>query len=446
MGHSEVELNERQRALHTYVVGQSGMGKSKAIETWVVQDILAGRGVGVIDPHGELYTNLLSWLSQRPELWRKIVLVDPTDPIWTIGFNPLQAGDKASSERLALFLTDVCINLWGLDTGNTPRLVWLLSNTFLALSNLGLNLLALPRFLSDKEFRTEHLARVSLPAVRQFFEYEFPQSESATRQWITPVLNKLGNLLFDPDVRLLFEGKSTLDFRNILDKQMVLLINLPKGIMSEGLSSLLAAFFVAHIQKAALSRTTPNPSFHLYLDEFQNYTTSNISDILAESRKYGLSLTLAHQYLAQLPNEIRHAVLNTAGNLVCFRVGFEDARVLAKEVFISTNHLQQIEPHLYHRQRGLLALPNLKTMSWEDLARQLATLRSRQFWFRRRGGHQPVKETTFWFPTPHSPTLHQDIQELKNFSGNRFGRRKTDLQGSVASNPTFEPDLPLWTG
>ncbi|MEX1248671.1 MAG: hypothetical protein WEA61_09325 [Anaerolineales bacterium] len=447
MGHSEVALSERQRSMHTYVIGQSGMGKSKALETWVIQDVLAGRGVGVIDPHGDLFNHLIAWLAKHPEFWRKVILIDPTDPTWSIGFNPLEATDHTSSQRLALFMTDVCIKLWKLEVSSAPRLVWLLTNTLLALSNLGLTLSDLPRFLADRDFRSEQLSHITLPNVRGYFEHEFPRSENGAQQWIAPVLNKLGALLFDPDVSLMFSGKSTVDFRHVIDNQMIMLVNLPKGILSEGLSSLIAALLVALIQKAALSRAdTPYRSpFYLYLDEFQHYTTDNITDILSESRKYRLSLTLAHQYLEQLPTEIRHAVLNTAGSLVSFRVGYDDARVLAKEIFLSSHEIRHIEPRFYMRQRGVQALPHLEKTTIDELARELAILPARQFWYRRRGLYQPVKEVSLWLSDPHMTTeLRKQMQELRDFSGNRFAHRKADFKQQPRPYQD-QPDLPLWT-
>src|SRR3989304_2042802 len=221
MGHDQITLSERQRSMHTYV----------------------------IDPHGDLFNHLTTFLARHPELWAKVILIDPTDPIWSVGFNPLEAVDRGFSERIALFMTDVCIKMWKLDVTNAPRLVWLLTNTFLALSSLGLTLLDLPRFLSDRQFREGQLSRTSIQAVRTSFEQEFPVTEKGAQQWIAPVLNKLGSFLFDPDVSVMFSGKSTIDFRGIMDNRLILLVNLPKGILSEGLSSLLAAFLVSHIQK-----------------------------------------------------------------------------------------------------------------------------------------------------------------------------------------------------
>lgn len=271
MGNSESGFSSTERATHTYVVGQSGTGKSRALEAWVMQDVLAGRGVGVIDPHGDLFANLLARIATRKQLHSRVVIFDPLDQHWVVGLNPLEAIQGFSQERIALYLTDVVIKVWKLSPEETPRMVWLLMNSFLALANLRLTLLDLPRFLVDTDFRMEFLPGLTNEAVRHYFEHEYPRTTKAAHQWATPVLNKLGNLLFDPDVRGLFQKQNTINFRQVMDERKIFLVNLPKGILGEGLSSLLAAFVVAHIQKAALPRAD-SPSrlpFYLYLDEFQ---------------------------------------------------------------------------------------------------------------------------------------------------------------------------------
>ena len=241
-----------------------------------------------------------------------------------MGFNPLDVVADLPKERLAIYMTDIVIKVWKIQPEQAPRMVWLLTNTFLALASSGLSILELPRFLTDPDFRTALLPKVSSEFVRSYFLNEYPQKQSTAMQWAAPILNKLGNLIFDPQIRTIFTGKSTINFRHIMDSGKILLVNLPKGIIGEELSSLLAAFIVAMIQKAALSRASTHhrQPFYLYLDEFQNYTTNNIKDILSESRKYSLSMTMAHQYLDQLSSDLRSAVLNTIGTVVCFRVGY----------------------------------------------------------------------------------------------------------------------------
>jgi hypothetical protein len=443
MGHHEVALSEKQRATHTYVIGQSGTGKSRAMESWILQDIRAGHGVGVIDPHGELFNHLIARLADFPDVWQRVILFDPLDPEWVVGFNPLEKIERAESERLAMYMTDVALRVWKINIASAPRMVWLLTNTFLALVELNLSLLDLPQFLMDQDFRSELVSQISLPAVRSYFEDEFPRSEQGTLQWITPVLNKIGNLLFDPDIRLIFSGKSTFDFRRVMDEKMIFLANLPKGILGEGTSSLLAAFLVGHMQRSALSRASTNtrPPFYLYLDEFQNYTTHNIIDILSESRKYALSLTLAHQFLDQLPNELKQAVLNTSGTIACFRVGYHDATVLAKEIFPSPDFEYRIN------MRPLSGIPVLQKLGWEGLALKLANLQPREFWYRRRGAYNPLKQHSYSMPDPiYTRDLKDRIKALRDTSGNRFARRKeTVLQNRKNKSSNYKEDIPLWS-
>lgn len=448
MGNGENGFVASERATHAYVVGQSGTGKSRALESWIMQDVLAGRGVGVIDPHGDLFSNLLARIAPRKQLHERVVILDPLDPDWIVGLNPLEAIEGFSQERIALYLTDVVIKVWKLKPESAPRMIWLLTNCFLALANLGLTLLDLQRFLVDSDYRDEMTSTLTNSAVRHYFELEYPNTSKSAQQWATPILNKLGNLLFDPDVRAIFQKRSTINFRQVLDEQKILLVNVPKGILGEGLSSLLAAFIVAQIQKAALSRANSpsRPPFYLYLDEFQNYTTDNIADILSESRKYALSLILAHQYLQQLPDELRSAVLNTAGTMVSFRVGYKDAIDLAKEIFPRPDFLEEtgIRPQI----RAPWFVPINFTggnwpKGWEAPIRELANLENRQFWSRKRGNHQPVKQQSYWVPNPKiTSDLQRQIQALRDSSGQRYAIAKSHLYQQQSS---IEPDPPLWT-
>ena len=451
MGRDEIQLSSNERSTHTYVIGQPGSGKSRAIESWVMQDIKAGKAVGVIDPHGDLYNNLLTRLSDYPLLWKKIVLFDPLDEKWVVGFNPLDAVSNLPIERLAIYMTDIVIKVWKIQPEQAPRMVWLLTNTFLALSSSGLSILELPRFLSDPEFRIAMMPKVGSEVVRNYFLNEYPQKHSNAMQWSAPILNKLGNLIFDPQIRTIFTGKSTINFRQIMDSGKILLVNLPKGIIGEELSSLLAAFIVAMIQKAALSRASTHnrQSFYLYLDEFQNYTTDNIKDILSESRKYGLSLTLAHQYLDQLSSDLRSAVFNTIGTIVCFRVGYKDASVLVKEIFPSPDYSQSNGQELRLRSMNSIlipmVIPKFQASNWDMLTRELSNLEMREFWFKKRGLNRPVKQYTFDMPDPILTTdTSRKIQMLKDCSGEKYARLRSGLNPKdtcVDENPS----IPKWS-
>jgi hypothetical protein len=397
-----------------------------------LQDILAGRGVGVIDVHGDLYREL-TWhlaalLPHRPELARRVVLIDPCQPDWTVSFNPLEPMPGLPQERVALFLTDIIVKMWKVDVTQSPRMVRLLTHSFLALSDLRLTLLELPRWLQDAKWRNGLLDQLSLEEVRHYFQREFPRSDKEARVWNAPVLNKAGGLVFDPDIKLMLSGKSKFDFRQALDRRLVVLAHLPKGTIGEGNSSLLGAFIVAQLQRAALARADSayRPPFHLYLDEFQNYTTSHIQDVLAESRKYALALVCANQYLEQLGRELRSALINTTGTIICFRVGYHDARTLAPEIFPTPDFL--VDP------------TNPSSSGWERLALELANLPPRHFWFRRRGPYLPVQQRTLTMPDlVLTPQLEASLSRLIELSGRRFGRRKSERSGRLAGIEVRQP-------
>jgi hypothetical protein len=402
--------------------------------------------VGVIDPHGDLFQNLKARIAQYPQLWERVILLDPCDRKWVVSFNPLEAVRGLSHERVSLFLTDVMMKIWGLDVTSTPRLVWLLTNTCLALSSLGLTLLEMPRWLLDAEFRERLLPKVTHEQARAYFAFEYPKNSGAAHQWATPLLNKVGGLIFDSDVRLMVAGRSTFNFRDELDGRKILLAHLPKGVIGEGSSALLGAFIVAHLQKAALSRAdTPNRQpYFLYLDEFQNYTTDNIQDILSESRKYALSLTLAHQYLDQLSPELRSGVLNTTGTVCAFRVGHGDAVQLAREIFPSPEFMAEREHSVQLRHFWRLPLVTVRERvenpGWEGLTHQLTSLAFRQFWARRRGVGEPVKLKTLDVPDiAYTPQLKATLLELREQSGLRYGRLKSEVRKELEAETRATP-------
>ena len=456
-------LSPTHRATHTYVIGQSGTGKSRAMESWIMQDILAGHGVGVIDPHGDLFHNLLNRLASYPDTWKRLVLIDPTNKKWTIGINPLEPINGLPLERTALFMTDVMMKIWKFDQTSAPRMLWIVSNTFLALADLGLSLNELPVFLTDVYYRENRLEALSQQRVRDYFTKEFPKQPNTAQQWVSPVLNKIGALLFDPDIRPMLSSKKTINLRKVLDEELILLVNLSKGLLGEGASSMLGAFIVARLQSVALSRADTNkrPPFYLYMDEFQNYTTDNIKDILSESRKYGLSITFAHQYLNQLPKDILAAVLNTSGTIVSFRIGYHDSQQLVKDIFPSSNFGERKNQRLKISQQGLWPKLDIEKQvnkrNWEHLTQDLASLKNREFWVKLRGISNPTKHRSFDMPDVKiTPIIQENRERMIDQSGVRFGYPKKRLynrqdsnhnqnkRNANTSNPLPPSSVPLW--
>lgn len=422
---------DQARNTSTWVIGQPGMGKSKFIESQILQDIGQGRAVGLIDIHGDLFQNVCRHVAaltlKQPELAKRIVIIDPTKPQWTASINPLEEIAGQTQERTALFLTDIVIKIWQISPNESPRLVWLLTNTFLALANRKLSLADFPRWLQDKEWRNQQVPLINHEAVRRYWAHEFPQSDKEIQQWIAPATNKLGGVLFDAEVRRVLTGYSAVTMRQIMDQGLILLVHIPKGLLGEKSAHLIAAFIVAQIQKAALSRAaiSDRRMFYLYLDEFQNYTTDYIQDVLAESRKYKLSLILAHQFLDQLSTEMRSAVLNTAGTIISFRIGYKDARTIVPEVFPTPDFLVSNSSH----EKG----------SWEKLALELANLRPREFWVRRRGPFAPVKQRTLDITDPHpTPEMEVAVQRLMEISGQLYGSATSSERPSLPGAPVLQ--------
>jgi hypothetical protein len=429
------------RQLHTYIIGQPGTGKSRLLESWIIQDILSGNGACVIDPHGDLYHNLLRRIACIPEVWWKVILIDPTSDKYSVNINPLRNSYGTTPERMAWFLSDIILKIWKLSPTNAPRMSWLMTNTFCAIADLGLTLLDIPRFLCNPAFRNDLLPALSNEATRNYFEFEFPKGQSAVYQWVTPLLNKLGELISDSAIRPMLANREGLDFGNLMDIGSILLVNLPKGTIGEGPSSLLGAFIVGQIQKAALARTNQvnRKSFYLYLDEFQNYTTDNIKDILSESRKYGLSLILAHQYLDQLTPDIRSAVLNTSGTLVSFRIGYNDGRTLSKYIFPNPGYLTKSKVDL--EMKKIMSMPYVgmrdrdTKLGWEGLAQVLSGLPARQFWVRRRGSNQPIQcRSLDMHDIVQDRELDYRVRALIETSGQRYAARRCDPRDTPLPN------------
>jgi len=455
-------MRTAQRHTHVYIIGQPGVGKSRMIESWFMQDILNGNGAGIIDPHGDLFNHLVARIAMHPEIWERIIVLDPCNPKWAVPINPLSAFNGESATRNAWFLSDVILKIWSLKMTDAPRMSWLMGNSFAALAELKLPLTHLPRFLLDVDFRDRQIGRLENYETRSYFEHEFPKTASGVRQWAAPLLNKMGELLYDSDIRCLLNNQYGLDFRKVMDGNQILLVNIPKGILGENTSALLGAFLVAQMQKAALARANSSKRypFYLYLDEFQNYTTDNIKDILSESRKYALALIIANQYLSQLNPDIREAVLNTAGSLVSFRIGYNDATKLSRHIFPSADYLGRKRMALHLTGSGMIPGIRFKQESmdesWEVCTQALSGLPMRNFWMRSRSNQKPARYRSLDMPDPKlTSEVRSRISDLVEMSGSRYARLKSEIReredrsgfsrGEYRSNQNSDSDHPpLW--
>ncbi|MHB8793176.1 MAG: type IV secretory system conjugative DNA transfer family protein [Thermoleophilia bacterium] len=326
-------LPEEDRTTHVYVLGSSGVGKSKGLANWILEDIKAGNGCGVIDPHGDLVNEIVGNLAD----FHRVVLVEMTDPENIIGFNPLEQQEGIDPYTQTLELVEVFRKIWNLSDDTTPRLIEILRNSVLTLIEAGGTMLDIEPLLTNEQFRKEKLKFVTYEAVASFWENRFNKwSENDKISNIESTLNKVSSFTSDPRIRLMLSAKkTTIDFRKIMDDEKTILINLAKGVLRTN-SFLLGALFVAKIQMAAMSRVDLRPSerkpFYFYVDEFQNYATLSFAEIMSEARKYGLSLILAHQSLVQLDQQLRDIILGNAKNFVIYRCDRQDAELIIKYI------------------------------------------------------------------------------------------------------------------
>ena len=332
-----LSLSQVDRRRHMYVIGQTGSGKSTLLNNCILQDIVSGRGFAFIDPHGDSAERIIDSIPKSRV--RDVVYLNPSDFDFPIGFNPLRGIPKdlqptATANLIAAFRS-IWRDFWG------PRMEHILSNTLAALmaypDHLGTSLLAIPKMLTDRSFRKQVLKYVDDPVVLSFWQDEFERyNERYRAEIISPILNKMGAFARSPVMRnILGQSRSTFDLSYIMDNRKILVVNLSKGVLGEDMTNLLGSLLVCAIQQEAMKRSAipenQRVDFSLYIDEFQNFTTDAFDSIVSEARKYRLSLCIAHQYLDQLSDKVRRAILGNVGNLVLFTLGGSDAEALAIE-------------------------------------------------------------------------------------------------------------------
>ncbi len=327
-----IKLDDRRR--HMYLIGKTGMGKTTTMENMVYQDICAGRGVALVDPHGDFVEKILDYIP--PHRIKDVVYFNPADLQYPLAFNILESLQPETKHIAASGLIGIFKKLWA-DTWG-PRLEYLLRNAILALMDYpNSTILGVMRMLVDKKYRQRIVAKVQDPMVRSFWEDEFTKYTASFQvEAINPIQNKVGQFVSTPLIRnIIGQVKSSFDIKEIMDNQKILLMNLSKGRIGEDASALLGAMMITKIQLAAMERVNmpeeQRKDFFLYVDEFQNFATESFANILSEARKYRLDLIIAHQYIEQLDDTVRAAIFGNVGTLVVFRVGAADAEFLEKE-------------------------------------------------------------------------------------------------------------------
>lgn len=327
-----IKTDDRRR--HVYVVGKTGMGKTTLLENMVLHDIHAGHGVAYIDPHGDTAANLLDFIPEHRH--KDVVYFNPADVAFPIGFNILEVKNEEQRHLVASGLMGVFKKIW--EGVWSPRMEYILLNCILAMLEVpNSTMMGIARILADKDYRDEVVAQVKDPVVKSFWVNEFAgYSDRFASEAVAPVQNKVGQFLSAGLIRnIVAQEKSTIDMREIMDTNKILICNLSKGLIGEDNSKLLGGMIITRLQLAAMERVDmpehQRPDFYLYVDEFQNFATESFSNILSEARKYRLNLITAHQYIEQLDETVAAAIFGNVGTIISFRVGSQDAETLAKE-------------------------------------------------------------------------------------------------------------------
>ncbi|MEX2032964.1 MAG: type IV secretion system DNA-binding domain-containing protein [Candidatus Colwellbacteria bacterium] len=331
-----IKTDDRRR--HIYIMGKTGTGKTTLMENMLIDDILAGRGVGLIDPHGEFVDKILDFIPE--ERIDDIIYFNPADTEYPIAFNPLESVAGEHRHLVASGVMGVFKKVWP-DVWSA-RMEYILNNTLLALLEYpGSTLLGIMRMLSDREYRSKVVENLHDPVVKSFWTNEFARyTQRLETEAVAAIQNKVGQFVSNPLIRnVLGQPHSSIDLRKVMDQGKILLADLSKGRIGEDNSALLGAMLITKLQLAAMKRVdmpeAERKDFYLYIDEFQNFSTESFVNVLSEARKYRLSLVLAHQYISQLgdykDSKVRDAIFGNVGTMILFRTGAEDAEFLEKE-------------------------------------------------------------------------------------------------------------------
>lgn len=329
-------IKEKDRLGHIYVIGKTGVGKSTLLLNMAISDVTHGKGIAVIDPHGDLCVELLKHIPK--DRMKDLIYFNPADIDHPIAFNPLQNINSEHHHLVTSGLISTFKKIWSESWG--PRLEHILRFTLLSLLEYPFGtLLDIQPMLTDATFRQQVLVHVQNPATRAFWLSEFDKyPQNLKSEAVAPIINKISLFATSIPLRnIVRQQTSSFKMQKVLDESKILIVNLSKGLIGEDASTLMGSMLLTSIQLAAMHRSkqpenTRKP-FFLFVDEAHSFISLSFADILSESRKYGLGLFLTHQYIEQLPEKIREAVFGNIGTLISFRVGAYDASYLAKEFY-----------------------------------------------------------------------------------------------------------------
>jgi len=340
-----IYITEEDRRRHVYAIGQTGTGKTTLLINMAIDDIKKGKGVSIIDPHGDLIETVLSLIPK--ERINDVIVFDPADLWQPLGMNMLEFDfDKPEQKTFIVNeMFSILDKLYDMKTAGGPMFEQYTKNAILLLmedmKNEPATLMEIPRVFTDDAYRNRKVARITNPVVVDFWTKEAGAAtgEHSLANMSAYITSKFNNFIANDYMRpIIGQPKSAFNFRKVMDEGKIILVNLSKGRIGDVNANLLGMVVIGKILMAALSRADVIPEerkkmkdFNLFIDEFQNFTTDSTSVILSEARKYGLNLTVGHQFIAQLKEQIRDAIFGNVGSKIIFRVGSQDAEFLEKE-------------------------------------------------------------------------------------------------------------------
>ncbi|HSE35504.1 MAG TPA: TraM recognition domain-containing protein [Candidatus Paceibacterota bacterium] len=451
-------IKAKDRMRHMYIIGKTGMGKSTLLENLAVQDIQNGEGLCFIDPHGGSADLLLSYVPEHRI--KDVIYFAPFDQEFPISLNVMEDIGRDKRPLVASGLIGAFKKVW-VDAWS-PRMEYLLNNALLALLEYpGSTLLGVNRIFSDKNYRSLVVANVTDPSVKAFWTDEYAKySDKFATEATAAIQNKVGQFAANPLIRnMVGQPLSTFDIRKVMDEKKIFIVNLSKGRIGEGNANLLGSMLITKIYLAAMSRAEAPaevlaklPPFYLYVDEFQSFANESFADILSEARKYKLSLTIAHQYIEQMSDEVRAAVFGNVGTMITFRVGSYDAEVLEKEfapVFISEDlvNLGFAQIYLKLMINGIGSPPFSATtldrpkLIGKNYVNEVIAASRAQFARPRKDVEDEIRK---WHePVPEQPRDPNAPPETKKYApGTRppFGPRPNYAPGGDGGRPSYGQD------
>ncbi len=326
-------IYQEDRLLHTYILGKTGTGKTNLLISLILQDIKAQRGICVFDVHGDLTKTILRHIPEHQN--PRLLHLNLSDPNLKYRYNPIRKVPERYHTLVVASLIDTFQKLWGKQSWGM-KMEHILRYILLTLLKQDQATLAdISRIIYDENYRKQATENLSQKELQAFWKFEF---EKYSKNDLLPILNKIGAWVAYPTIRkFCIENPQDISFRECMDGQKIILINLSKGEVGSDVAHLVGSLLLNALMHAGFSRVSlaekKRKSFHLFLDEFQHYSNESIINLLSEIRKWKLSLTLAHQYLYQLDPKIREAVLGNVGTMICFRLGQADARFMEKEMY-----------------------------------------------------------------------------------------------------------------